>query len=114
MFRTRFAVTLVVLGSTLFTGHAAAVQRAHVATYGLDSNTSFSCDAAHPCRFFQAATTVVDPNGEVVVLDSGGYGAVTITKSLSAFGQGWAGVARDPFDRWQTDYGALGGVRFRW
>ena len=37
-----------------------------------------------------------------------------ITKSLSAFGQGWAGVARDPFDRWQADYGALGGVRFQW
>lgn len=37
-----------------------------------------------------------------------------ITKSLSAFGQGWAGVARDPFDRWQTDYGALGGMRFQW
>ena len=37
-----------------------------------------------------------------------------LTRSLSAFGQGWAGVARDPFDRWQTDYGALGGVRFRW
>ena len=37
-----------------------------------------------------------------------------ITSSLSAFGQGWAGVARDPFDRWQTDYGALGGVRFQW
>ena len=37
-----------------------------------------------------------------------------ITESLSAFGQGWAGVARDPFDRWQTDYGALGGVRFQW
>jgi hypothetical protein len=37
-----------------------------------------------------------------------------ITKSLSAFGQGWAGLARDPFDRWQADYGALGGVRFQW
>ncbi len=37
-----------------------------------------------------------------------------ITKSLSAFGQGWAGVARDPFDRWQTDYGALGGMRLQW
>jgi hypothetical protein len=37
-----------------------------------------------------------------------------ITESLFAFGQGWAGVARDPFDRWQTDYGALGGVRFQW
>jgi hypothetical protein len=37
-----------------------------------------------------------------------------ITESLSAFGQGWAGVARDSLDRWQTDYGALGGVRFQW
>jgi len=37
-----------------------------------------------------------------------------LTESLSAFGQGWAGLARDPFDRWQTDYGALGGVRFTW
>jgi len=37
-----------------------------------------------------------------------------ITKSLSAFGQGWAGMAREPFDRWQADYGALGGVRFQW
>ncbi len=37
-----------------------------------------------------------------------------ITKSLSAFAQGWAGVASDPFDRWKADYGALGGVRFQW
>lgn len=37
-----------------------------------------------------------------------------ITESLSAFGQGWAGLARDPFDRWQADYGALGGVRLQW
>lgn len=37
-----------------------------------------------------------------------------ITTSLSAFGQGWAGMARDPFDRWQADYGALGGMRFQW
>ncbi len=39
---------------------------------------------------------------------------VIVHTSLSAFGQGWAGMARDPFDRWQADYGALGGVRFQW
>ena len=37
-----------------------------------------------------------------------------IAKTLSAFGQGWAGMARDPFDRWQADYGALGGLRLSW
>jgi hypothetical protein len=25
--------------------------------------------------------------------------------------QGWGGVAKDPFGRWQPDYGALGGLR---
>ena len=61
-----------------------AVQRTHVsAAFGNDANTASNCTAAAPCRFFQAAMTVTDENGEVVVLDSGGYGAVTITKSLA-------------------------------
>ena len=68
----------------LATPQAHAVQRAYVsALVGLDSNTSFNCDVARPCRFFQAATSVVDPNGEVVVLDSGGYGTVTLTQSIA-------------------------------
>ena len=79
-----YSVTLIIaLLSVLVVGRADAVQRAHVATYGLDSNTSFNCSVANPCRFFQAATTVVDPNGEVVVLDSGGYGGVTLTQSIA-------------------------------
>jgi hypothetical protein len=62
----------------------ATVQRAHVsAAYGADSNTAYNCDAVHPCRFFQAATTVVSSGGEVVALDSGGYGTVTITQSIN-------------------------------
>lgn len=61
-----------------------AVQRTHVsAAFGNDANTATSCTAAAPCRFFAAAMTVTDTNGEVVVLDSGGYGAVNITKSVS-------------------------------
>jgi len=81
---TTSITALLFIASAIASGHAEAVQRAHVsALVGLDSNTSFNCDVAHPCRFFQAATTVVDPSGEVVVLDSGGYGSVTLTKSIS-------------------------------
>jgi hypothetical protein len=62
----------------------AGVQRAHVsAAFGSDANTTYNCDAVHPCRFFQAAATVVNPGGEVVAIDSGGYGTVTITQSIS-------------------------------
>lgn len=61
-----------------------AVQRTHVsAAFGADANTATNCTAVAPCRFFQAAMTVTDNNGEVIVLDSGGYGAVTITKSVA-------------------------------
>ena len=60
-----------------------AVQRAFVASYGLNSNTSFNCDVAHPCRQFLAAVTVVNPDGEVVALDTAAYGAVTLTQSIS-------------------------------
>jgi len=63
---------------------AQAVQRTHVsAAFGSDANTATNCAAAAPCRFFTAAMTVTSPNGEVIVLDSGGYGAVTITQSVA-------------------------------
>lgn len=61
-------------------GRAEAGQRAFVAPYGSDTN---NCALATPCRGFQAAINAVDPNGEVVVLDSGGYGAVTVNKSVA-------------------------------
>lgn len=37
-----------------------------------------------------------------------------LTPALSAFGQGWAGLAKNPWGAWQRDYGALGGIRFQW
>jgi hypothetical protein len=84
MLRFSLIKLLLALASVIVSTHADAVQRAFVsAKVGLDTNTSFNCDAARPCRGFQAALTVVDPNGEVVVLDSGGYGVVTIAQSVS-------------------------------
>lgn len=59
---------------------AALPQRTFVASNGVDSNP---CSLATPCRSFSAAVAAVADGGEVVVLDSAGYGAVTITKSVS-------------------------------
>jgi hypothetical protein len=74
-----FVVTLMFV-----TPPAEAVQRTHVsAAFGSDTNTASNCTAVAPCRFFQAAMSVTDNNGEVIVLDSGGYGAVTITQSVA-------------------------------
>jgi hypothetical protein len=62
---------------------AAAVQRTFVASYGNDANTASNCSFANPCRGFTAAQTATDPGGEIVALDAAGYGAVTITKSIT-------------------------------
>jgi hypothetical protein len=86
MLRTHTIAVLLVTAfiSALVSNHACAVQRTHVsAILGADTNTATGCTAAAPCRFFQAAMTVTDPNGEVVALDSGGYGAITITQSVA-------------------------------
>ena len=85
---SRSFITLAALSMAVATPfislQAQAVQRTHVsAAFGSDANTATNCAAAAPCRFFAAAMTVTNPNGEVIVLDSGGYGAVTITQSVA-------------------------------
>jgi hypothetical protein len=57
--------------------------RTWVASYGNDANTALNCSRVAPCRTFQAAVGVTDIAGEVVVLDSAGYGTVMITQSVS-------------------------------
>ena len=61
----------------------AAAQRTFVSPNGFDTNTSANCSLAAPCRSFGAAITVTNANGEIIVLDSAGYGAVVINKSVS-------------------------------
>ncbi|CAG0972962.1 hypothetical protein BURK2_01403 [Burkholderiales bacterium] len=85
MSRFLFAVTaLLLLGST--SAHA-LVQRAYVsALTGNDSNTATDCQATAPCRWFAGAISVVSSGGEIVAMDSGAYGTVTITKSIAIVG----------------------------
>ena len=79
-FSTRVAV-LFLLGALVASAPArAASERTFVASYGADSN---SCSVAAPCRTFAAALGLTAAGGEVVALDSAGYGLVTITQSVS-------------------------------
>jgi len=82
-----------VLGALAVPAHAA--QRAYVASFGSDANTGAGCTLALPCRGFTAAHSVVDAGGEIVALDAAGYGALTITKSVTVTAnQGFfAGIA---------------------
>jgi hypothetical protein len=79
----RSAALLFVAAASLFTTAALAVPRAYVASYGNDANTATNCGPTTPCRTFATAMTVADAGGQVIVLDSAGYGSVVITKSIS-------------------------------
>jgi hypothetical protein len=102
MFRNCTIAFVFATVSALTTTQAHAVQRTHVsAAIGNDINTAANCTPVAPCRTFQAAMTVTDVNGEVVVLDSGGYGAVTITQSVALIAPKGvhAGIAVFPSDQ---------------
>jgi hypothetical protein len=91
--------------------HAQAVpSRVFVAAQGSDTN---SCTFAQPCRSFQQAHNTVAPRGEIDVLDPADYGAVTITKSISIQGRGFAGLAVASGDGITINAGASDAISLR-
>jgi hypothetical protein len=71
--------------SLLAAGSAAALpQRTFVASYGSDASPT--CSLAAPCRSFNAAIAQTNAGGEVVILDTAGYGPMAINKSLTVIG----------------------------
>jgi hypothetical protein len=61
-----FVVTLLTPAAA-----SATIQRTFVASTGNDANP---CTLAQPCRGFARAVSQTSPSGEVIVLDSAGYG----------------------------------------
>lgn len=57
--------------------------RTYVSSTGNDSNVTYSCDATHPCRLFATALAQTTDGGEIIALDAGGFGHVTIDRSVS-------------------------------
>ena len=72
----------ILLLSTLAVGALCNAQstRTWVSGLGDDANP---CSRTLPCKSFAAAVSKTTPAGEIDVLDSGSFGAVTITKSIS-------------------------------
>src|SRR3954466_4835688 len=67
------------------TGAYAQATRTWVSGVGDDVNP---CSRTAPCKTFAGAISKTAAGGEIDVLDPGGFGTVTITKSITIDGQG--------------------------
>ena len=77
----RFTAELLLLVSLAPVAvHAQAPTKVFVASYGNDANDG---SRGSPKRNFQAAHSAVANGGQIVVLDTAGYGQLNITKSLA-------------------------------
>ena len=81
-FKSKYAVFSAACGLTLFYASAAQAQatRTWVSGVGDDANP---CSRTAPCKTFAGAISKTATNGEINCLDPGGFGAVTITKSIT-------------------------------
>ena len=75
----RFAILILLIGAAA----GAQTSRTAVSINGSDTNP---CTVASPCRSFGAAIAQTLPGGEVIALDSGGYGTFTITQAVTVAG----------------------------
>ncbi|HZI20744.1 MAG TPA: hypothetical protein VEY09_19405 [Pyrinomonadaceae bacterium] len=88
MSKTRlFVNAFAFLAFTLAISSAAQAQatRTWVSGVGDDVNP---CSRTAPCKTFAGAISKTAANGEINAIDPGGYGTVTITKSITIDGQG--------------------------
>lgn len=80
MSRTTIAIALsVFLAPAAF----ALNNRSAVSSTGMDSNP---CTVTSPCRSFGTAISATNPGGEVIALDSAGYGPFSITNAITVSG----------------------------
>src|SRR5437016_7127525 len=78
------SLTLLVICLRPSAAHAQAT-RTWVSGVGDDANP---CSRTAPCKTFAGAISKTAAGGEIDALDPGGYGAVTITKSITLEGAG--------------------------
>src|ERR1700738_2056909 len=88
--RLYLKLSLICASSVLIasTVHAQAT-RTWVSGVGDDANP---CSRTAPCKTFAGAISKTATGGEINVLDPGGFGTVTITKSISIISTVEAGV----------------------
>ncbi|MFY9556486.1 MAG: right-handed parallel beta-helix repeat-containing protein [Blastocatellia bacterium] len=95
MKKIRLALNVAgIFGVCLFCSSLAQAQacRTWVSAVGSDANP---CSRTAPCQTFAGAISKTAEGGEIDVIDPGGYGSVTITKSITidgGTGSGWASI----------------------
>ena len=78
---TTLAASLVIM--TFAAAAQATVLRAFVSSTGNDVNIGANCVQATPCKTFAVAIGAVTAGGELIALDTSGYGPVTINKAIT-------------------------------
>lgn len=73
-----FMVIFMAIGSVW-----ASASRTAVSVHGDDANAATNCTPATPCRTFAVALGQTTAGGEVVALDTGGFGTFTITQGVT-------------------------------
>src|SRR4249919_3184651 len=89
---SKLAFRMILLAAAISAATVANAQatRTWVSGVGDDANP---CSRTAPCKTFAGAISKTAPGGEINVLDPGGFGAVTITKSITISSEGFeAGV----------------------
>src|SRR5262245_3082416 len=90
----KFRFTINALAIAIFTFAFASIahgqaSRTWVSGVGDDANP---CSRTAPCKTFAGAISKTAVDGEIDALDPGGFGAVTITKSITIDGNGWGSI----------------------
>ena len=78
---TTLAASLVIM--MFASASQATVLRAFVSSTGNDTNIGVNCVQATPCKTFAVAIGAVTAGGELIALDTSGYGPVTINKAIT-------------------------------
>jgi len=78
--RTNRSVSLLILTLVCATAAYTQASRTWVSGVGDDANP---CSRTAPCKTFAGAISKTATNGEINCIDPGGFGAVTITKSMT-------------------------------
>ena len=80
-----YAIGIAAILALLPESAIAASQRTFVASYGSDVGPP-PCSLTLPCRSFNVAIGNTLPSGEVVILDTAGYGPMVINKAIKIIG----------------------------
>jgi hypothetical protein len=83
--RTRISIIALTASLVAAAGANAQATRTWVSGVGNDANP---CSRTAPCKTFAGAISKTAAGGEISTLDPGGFGAVTITKSITISGDG--------------------------